>query len=280
MSANVENKKVTEEKKLTKKDIRRSWFRWLTFAQSNFNYERMQGSGFANSMAPIIEKLYTTKEDRSAALKRHLSFFNTNPTVGTLTHGITIAMEEERANGAEISDEAISSIKTGLMGPIAGIGDTLTQGVITPILLAFGVGLAKEGNLMGPILYIVLISSIIIWISYTLWMKGYKLGRNAVDQILGGGIFNSIIEAAGILGCTVIGALTGKFVNVSTPFELKVGETVVGLQAELFDKIMPSLLPLLLTLWVYKQLEKGKTPIKIMVYIMVIGAVGSILRIL
>jgi PTS system mannose-specific IID component len=280
LSANVENKKVTEEKKLTKKDIRRSWFRWLTFAQSNFNYERMQGSGFANSMAPIIEKLYTTKEDRSAALKRHLSFFNTNPTVGTLTHGITIAMEEERANGAEISDEAISSIKTGLMGPIAGIGDTLTQGVITPILLAFGVGLAKEGNLMGPILYIVLISSIIIWISYTLWMKGYKLGRNAVDQILGGGIFNSIIEAAGILGCTVIGALTGKFVSVSTPFELKVGETVVGLQAELFDKIMPSLLPLLLTLWVYKQLEKGKTPIKIMVYIMVIGAVGSILRIL
>ena len=111
-------------------------------------------------------------------------------------------------------------------------------------------------------------------------MKGYKLGRNAVDQILGGGIFNSIIEAAGILGCTVIGALTGKFVSVSTPFELKVGETVVGLQAELFDKIMPSLLPLLLTLWVYKQLEKGKTPIKIMVYIMVIGAVGSILRIL
>lgn len=271
-----DNKK---EKKLTKKDIRRSWFRWLTFAQSNFNYERMQGSGFANSMVPIIDKLYDSKEDKAKALKRHLAFFNTNPTVGTLTHGITIAMEEEKANGADISDEAINSIKTGLMGPLAGIGDTLTQGVITPILLAFGIGLGIEGNLMGPILYIILISTIIISISYSLWMKGYKLGKSAVEQILGDGIFNSVIEAAGILGCTVIGALTGNFVNVTTPLELKVGETVVGLQADLFDVIMPGLLPLLLTLWVYKLLEKDKSPMKIMLYIIAIGVVGSLLKI-
>lgn len=271
-----DNKK---EKKLTKKDIRRSWFRWLTFAQSNFNYERMQGSGFANSMVPIIDKLYDSKEDKAKALKRHLAFFNTNPTVGTLTHGITIAMEEEKANGADISDEAINSVKTGLMGPMAGIGDTLTQGVITPILLSFGIGLGIEGNVMGPILYIVLISAIIISISYTLWMKGYKLGKSAVEQILGDGIFNSVIEAAGILGCTVIGALTGNFVNITTPVEFKVGETIVGLQADLFDVIMPGLLPLLLTLWVYKLLEKDKSPMKIMLYIIAIGVVGSLLKI-
>lgn len=275
----LQTNEIKSEKKLSKRDIRRSWFRWLTFAQSCFNYERMQGSGFANSMVPVIDKLYDNKEDKAKALKRHLTFFNTNPTVGTLTHGITIAMEEEKANGTEISDEAINSIKTGLMGPLAGIGDTLTQGVITPILLAFGVGLGIEGNLMGPILYTLLISTIIISISYTLWMRGYKLGKNAVEQILGGGIFNSVIEAAGILGCTVIGALTGNFVNIATPFEMKIGETVVGLQADLFDKIMPGLLPLLLTLWVYKQLEKGKTPMRIMLYIIIIGIIGSFIKI-
>ncbi|SHH76016.1 PTS system mannose/fructose/sorbose family transporter subunit IID [Sporanaerobacter acetigenes] len=279
MPANNEVKEVERKKKLTKKDIRKSWFRWLTFAQSSFNYERMQASGFAHSMCPIIDKLYDTKEEKAQALKRHLTFFNTNPTIGTLTHGITIAMEEEKANGAEISDDAINSIKTGLMGPLAGIGDTLTQGVITPILLAFGVGLGKEGNLMGPILYMVLISVVIIWLSYSLWMKGYKLGRSAVEQILGGGVFNDVIQAAGILGCTVIGALTGKFVNITTPIEIKIGETAVGLQADLFDMVMPGLLPLLLTLWTYKQLEKGKSPVKVMLYIMAIGAVGSILKI-
>ncbi|MBE6083764.1 MAG: PTS system mannose/fructose/sorbose family transporter subunit IID [Tissierellaceae bacterium] len=269
-----------KRKQVTKKDLKKSWIRWMMFSHSCYNYERMQSLGFAHSMNPIIERLYDKKEDKASALKRHLAFFNTEPNVGTMVHGITIAMEEERANGVgEISDEAINSVKTGLMGPLAGIGDTITQGVITPILLALGIGIAKDGNLMGPILYTVLISAIIIWISYTLWMRGYKLGKSAVEQILGEGIFNNVIEGAGILGCTVIGALTGKYVTLSTSVVMKIGEGQVALQADLFDKIMPGLLPLLLTLGVYKLLEKGKSPIKIMLYLILIGAVGSLIKI-
>ncbi len=279
MSDNTLNSQDMKRKQVTKKDLKKSWIRWMMFSHSCYNYERMQSLGFAHSMNPIIERLYDKKEDKASALKRHLAFFNTEPNVGTMVHGITIAMEEERANGVEISDEAINSVKTGLMGPLAGIGDTITQGVITPILLALGIGIAKDGNLMGPILYTVLISAIIIWISYTLWMRGYKLGKSAVEQILGEGIFNNVIEGAGILGCTVIGALTGKYVTLSTSVVMKIGEGQVALQADLFDKIMPGLLPLLLTLGVYKLLEKGKSPIKIMLYIILIGAVGSLIKI-
>jgi len=280
LSDNTLNSQDMKRKQVTKKDLKKSWIRWMMFSHSCYNYERMQSLGFAHSMNPIIERLYDKKEDKASALKRHLAFFNTEPNVGTMVHGITIAMEEERANGVgEISDEAINSVKTGLMGPLAGIGDTITQGVITPILLALGIGIAKDGNLMGPILYTVLISAIIIWISYTLWMRGYKLGKSAVEQILGEGIFNNVIEGAGILGCTVIGALTGKYVTLSTSVVMKIGEGQVALQADLFDKIMPGLLPLLLTLGVYKLLEKGKSPIKIMLYLILIGAVGSLIKI-
>lgn len=280
MSVETVNENKVKNKSLTKKDIKRSWFRWLVFCQSCYNYERMQGLGFAHSMVPIIDKLYDSKEDKASALKRHLTFFNTQPTAGTMIHGITIAMEEERANGEDISDDAINSIKTGLMGPIAGVGDTVIQAVIIPILLAFGVGLGKAGNVMGPILYTVLMSLIIIWMSYALWMRGYKMGSNAVEQILGEGIFNNVIEAAGILGCMVIGALTAEFVNLSTSLVITIGETEVGLQADLFDKIMPKLLPLLLTLWVYKMLDKEKHPSRIMLYIVLIGVVGSLIKVL
>lgn len=279
MSTEVLNEKKDKQKSLSKKDIKKAWFRWLVFCQSCYNYERMQGLGFAHSMVPIIDKLYDDKEERAAALKRHLIFFNTQPSAGTMIHGITIAMEEERANGEDISDDAINSIKTGLMGPIAGIGDTIIQAVILPILLAFGIGLGKNGNIMGPILYTVLISVIIIWMSYALWMRGYKFGSSAVEQILGEGILNDVIEGAGILGCMVIGALTGEFVNLSTPIVITIGEMEVGLQAELFDKIMPGLLPLILTFWAYKMLDKGKHPSKVMLYIVIIGLVGSILKI-
>jgi PTS system mannose-specific IID component len=153
---------VAEERKapglLTRRDVFNAWLRWLFFSHSTYNWERMQGLGFAHSMTPIIEKLYQTKEDISGALKRHLVFFNTQPDIGGVVHGVVIAMEEERAAGAAISDDAINSVKTGLMGPVAGIGDTLQQGILIPIALSIGmnfavgeaVGAATRGNILGP----------------------------------------------------------------------------------------------------------------------------------
>lgn len=268
---------MSEQKKLTKKDLFKSWIRWLTFSHSCYNYERLQGPGFAHAMGPIIKKLYDSKEDRAKALQRHLTFFNTEPNVGTMIHGITIAMEEERANGTPIEDEAINSVKTGLMGPLAGVGDTITQGTLTPILLAFGISLGVEGNLLGPILYTLMISTVIIGMSYIFWMRGYSVGKKAVTDILQGGLFNKVIAGAGILGCTVIGALTAQFVQLSTPVVLKAGQATVAMQAEVFDRIMPGLLPLLLTFGIYKLLDHKHSPMKIILYIAVLGTIGSLI---
>ena len=216
---------ASQPKKLTKNDIFKSFITWQFFSHANYNYERLQATAFAQAMGPIIRKLYTTKEDISAALKRHLIFFNTEPNFGAVIHGITIAMEEERANGAPIDDEAINSVKTGLMGPLAGIGDTITQGAIIPILLSIGIGFGIQGNVFGPIFYVLSLLVTLLAITYTSWMQGYKVGKSAVESILSGGILNDIISAAGVLGCVVIGALAGQFVNLTTPLTVTIGQT-------------------------------------------------------
>lgn len=140
-----------ERKTLSKKDVVKSFWRWTFFSHANYNYERLAGTGFCHAMAPIIEKLYKDNpEEYKAAVQRHIEFYNTEPHFGGVINGMVIAMEEERANGAPISDEAINGIKTGLMGPFAGIGDTLWQGTLTPILLSIGISLASSGSLAGP----------------------------------------------------------------------------------------------------------------------------------
>ena len=140
---------------LTKKD--RMQVAWRSqFLQGSWNYERMQNGGWCYSMIPAIKKLYPNKEDRVAALKRHLEFFNTHPYVASPVVGVTLALEEERANGAEIDDVAISGVKVGMMGPLAGVGDPVFWFTVRPILGALGASLALGGSILGPILFFVL----------------------------------------------------------------------------------------------------------------------------
>ncbi len=143
---------MAEEKiKLSKKD--RLAVAWRsTFIQGSWNYERMQNGGWAFSMIPAIKKLYKTKEERSAALKRHLEFFNTHPYIASPILGVTLALEEERANGAPVDDVAIQGVKVGMMGPLAGVGDPVFWFTVRPMLGALGASLAMGGNILGPIL--------------------------------------------------------------------------------------------------------------------------------
>lgn len=266
--------------KLTKKDVSHSYWIWQLFSHANYNYERMQGGSFAACMAPIIQKLYPKKEDQIQGLQRHLVFFNTNPNFGTLIHGATIAMEEQRANGAEISDEAINSVKTGLMGPLAGIGDTLDQGIIIPIIVALGISIAKEGNVFGSLLVLILLPIILMLIAHYFFMKGYQLGGSAVSNILSGGKMKRLIGAASILGCTVMGGLISSYVSLSTTIQFKVGADEFDLQKQLFDAIMPNLLPLLVTLGVFALMRKKKlSSLKVMLILIVIAFVGGVVGI-
>ncbi len=258
--------------RVTRGDLIRSWALWTFFAHANYNYERLQGTGFAHAMTPIIKRLYTTPDEIRAALKRHLVFFNTEPNFGNVVHGTVIAMEEQRANGAPIDDDAINSVKSGLMGPLAGIGDTLSQSTITPILLALGIGIAggtaggsavptlagATGNPLGAIIYMVLVSIVIVTIGYTAWMQGYARGRTFVTDILRSGRIDQILVGAGVLGNMVLGALAAKFVVVNLAPTISISGAQLNLQAAILDPLFPGVLALglvVLTWWLLRRIN-------------------------
>lgn len=258
---------------LTREDIFQSWLRWLFFSHANYNWERLQGTGFAHAMAPVIQKLYGTKpEEAKAALKRHLAFFNTEPDTGGVIHGIVIAMEEQRAAGAPITDEAIANLKNGLMGPLAGIGDTLKQGLWIPIWLAFGISLAVEGNLLGPVVYLVAAVLYTWGFGWFLYYQGWKQGQVFVTNLLRGGMLDTVQTMAAILGAGVLGALAAAFVNITTPLVITAGQQTVNLQ-EILDRFSPKLLPLALVLIIFWLLRRRVGAIQIMVGIFVITLV-------
>ena len=223
-------------------------------------------------MTPIIKRLYTTPDEIRDALKRHLVFFNTEPNFGNVVHGTVIAMEEQRANGAPIDDDAINSVKSGLMGPMAGIGDTLSQSTITPILLALGIGIAggtasgsvvptltsATGNPLGAIIYIVLVSVVIVAVGYTAWMQGYARGKSFVTDILRSGAIDRALVGAGVLGNMVLGALAAKFVVVNLAPTVTIAGAQLNLQAAIIDPLFPGALALglvVVTWWLLRRIS-------------------------
>ena len=265
-------------KTLTKKDVVGSFWRWTFFSHANYNYERLAATGFVHAMAPIIEKLYgDDPEEYKAALERHMEFYNTEPHFGGVINGMVIAMEEQRANGAEISDEAINGIKTGLMGPFAGIGDTLWQGTLTPILLSIGISLSAGGSLFGPFVYSVLMMGIMLSIAFYVWMQGYKLGREGIQKIMASGLIKKAITGASAIGAMVMGALTAQFVALSTPVMIHLSDGELAVQTAILDKLFHGLLPLALTLMTLYLLKKKKMKsMQVMVILIVIGLVGGL----
>jgi PTS system mannose-specific IID component len=270
---------------LTRRDVFRSFLLWLFFSHSAWNWERMQGLGFAHSMTPIIRKLYKKKHEISSALKRHLVFYNTQPDMGSVINGVVIAMEERRAAGADISDDAINGVKSGLMGPMSGVGDTVQQGIVIPIALAIGMSIAlggqvtaeaTTGSLLGPVVFLILMAAFVWGVGWSLYWLGYRQGRSAVTQILGSGTLNRIIVGAGVLGNFIMGALAVGFVRLSTPVAFTIGGSTFAIQ-EFLNSFMPNLLPLLLVLLIWWLLAKKQVSATwIMIAVIVVGLLGAL----
>jgi Phosphotransferase system, mannose/fructose/N-acetylgalactosamine-specific component IID len=271
---------ANEPKKLTKGDISRSWIRWYCFAEMSNSFERLQTVAFCASMIPILKKLYTTKEELSKGLARHLLFFNTQGDWGSIIHGVTIAMEEQKANGENVPDEAITGIKTGLMGPFAGIGDTIDWGIIKPIIFGLFLPLAMTGHWTGSVLPWIIFTAITMIISYLLWHKGYTLGRESFTTVLESGWIQQVITGAGVLGLFMMGALSASFVKLSTPIKFTVaGGNPIALQG-LLDKIVPGLLPLLVVFGIYIYMVKqGPKFGRILLVLLVASILTSVLGI-
>ncbi|EOH93894.1 PTS system mannose/fructose/sorbose family transporter subunit IID [Enterococcus pallens] len=263
---------------LNKKDIIKSYLIWTFFSHSTYNYERMQASGVVHALAPSLEKMYGKDSERlKEALKRHMEFFNTEPNVGGSILGIVLALEEQRAKGEEIDPEMISNIKTGLMGPLAGIGDTIWQGTLSPIALGIFLGMAKEGNFLGPIFYLLTIAIVLFGLGYLSYTKGYYLGREGIGKIISSGLLDKVTEKATVVGATVLGGLTASYVTLSSSLEVEMSTGVLNVQTDILDSIFKGLLPLSITLLTIFLLKKKMNVNIILLVLILIGAIGTLI---
>lgn len=247
-----QNEQQLEQKKIDKKDLSKAFWIYQLGCELSNSYERLQSLVFCASMIPAIKKLYADSEDEQReALKRHLNFFNTEGTIGSSIQGIAIAMEEERANGAAITDSSITSIKTGLMGPLAGIGDSIIWAAVMPLIISIFIPMAKNGNAIGGVGPLVIYTVLTMYISWGLINKSYTLGRNSILKLLKDGKIKQVIYAANVLGMMMMGALSASYVNISSPMKFKVpGGATIVIQ-EILDQIMKGLLPLAAVFAIY-----------------------------
>ena len=269
------------EKKLTKKDVIRAYFDWIMFALSCQNMERMEAPALVRMMARVIHKLYDDVEEKKKVLLRHTHFFNTQPLIGSMIPGIVLGMEEQKANDSNISEEMIIGVKAALMGPFAGIGDSLMVGTYIPILLSIALGLSGEsGSLLGPIFYAVAYLGVMFPLTWFLFNTGYKTGLTAAQSILSGGIKDKINKAINIVGLTVVGAISAQYVKAKIGLIYSSGQMQVDLLKSL-EGIFPSLIPMLLTLLSWYLMDKKNMKIgKVFLIFAIMAAVATFTKIL
>ncbi|WP_442903533.1 mannose/fructose/sorbose PTS transporter subunit IID [Gilliamella sp. Pra-s65] len=270
-------------KTIQKKDVISTFIR-SNFQQASFNYERIHALAFCVDMIPTIKRVYHTKDEQRQALKRHLSFFNTTPAMCGPVLGVTIAMEEARANGAPINDGTINSLKIGLMGPLAGVGDPLVWGTLRPITAALGASLALTGNVAGPLLFFILFNLVRLAMKWYGLTYGLSKGIGIVKD-LSGNILPKLTEGASILGLFIMGVLVTKWTSINVPLvvsktmDTNGNEIIMTVQGILND-LVPGLLPLGLTLLMMKLLRKKVSPIILIFALFAVGIIGYGLGIL
>ena len=259
---------------LTSRDLRACWRSWMMYNLSSMSFERLESFGFCLGMMPALRKLYPGKAERMEAMKRHASFYNTEPQIGAIINGLAVGLEEKRANGEKIDGETINTLKVGLMGPIAGIGDSMIPGMLVPILLSIGMALAAGGSVLGPLFYIISFNAIAITGSYMLFMKGYKLGTGSVESLVSSESAK-LREALSLLGVFVMGGVAASYVNLSTGLDFVTSDGVNIQVQSMLDGIFPKLMPLVVVLgtW-YLMAKRNVSPVKAMLGLLVLAFVG------
>ena len=282
--------KAQEKKVLSKSTLRKSFLNWFFWNGCSQQAESMLGMAFGQSMAPVIDELYETKEEKAAALKRHITLFNTESQVGSVCNGIAIGMEEQLANGIG-SAESIQEAKVALIGPTSAIGDSLWVATIIPLLLTICLTISNslgDSAWVGPLLYIIVYPVGTFLLSWKIFQLGYKAGLEGVQRFMASGQLDKIIRAVTILGLLVVGALTASFVTCSLNIDIKTATKVFDEASQayidgsisvfnldnLLNTVFPKIVPLALTVFVYwLYTKKNWKPIVIMLLILVLAAV-------
>ncbi len=269
------------KRQITKEDkaMLRKMFLYSFEMEHSYNYERQQGLGYSLAMWPAIRRFYQTKEEQGEALERHMAVFNATPHIETLIMGISAAMEREASENPDFDKSSINSVKVGLMGPFSGIGDSIFWGTLRIIATGIGLSLASQGNILGPILFLLIFNIPHLIIKYFCTFWGYQFGTDLMTNARSSGLLDRISRAATIVGLMVVGAMSADMVKLNFAYEFSIGENVFALQSYI-DQIFPLLLPLCFTLFMYYLLTKKFKPTTLLLASIVIAVLGSVIGLL
>ena len=277
-------------KTVSQNTLKKSFFNWFFWNGCSQQAETMLGMAFGQAMAPVIDELYETKEEKAAGLQRHITLFNTESQVGSVVNGIAIGMEEQLANGVG-SAESIQEAKVALIGPTSAIGDSLWVATIIPLLLTICLSVAQgmpSAAWVAPLAYMIIYPLGTCFISWTLFKLGYKAGLEGVQRFMVSGQLDKIMNAITVMGLIVVGALTASFVTCTLNIDIKTATQVFDAASEtyvdgvisvfnldnLLNAVFPKIVPLGLTLFVYNlYAKKNWSPLAIMGVILVLAIV-------
>lgn len=262
-----------ENNEFSKKDFRRLFWRSLPL-EFSWNYERQQHMGYTYAMIPILKKLYRKKEDLAKSLKRHLEFFNTTPYIVTVMLGVSAALEKQNARNKDFAPVTINNVKASLMGPLAGIGDSFFWGTLRLIATGIGTSLALQGNILGPILFLLVFNVPHMVLRYLLTGFGYKMGTGFIQRLQKSGAMGSLTFGAAILGLMVIGGMCASLIEIHVPLKIGTGHGATSVQ-KILNNIMPGLLPLCAFGIIYWLLGKKVNAITILLGIAVVSILGT-----
>ncbi|MEG0527826.1 PTS system mannose/fructose/sorbose family transporter subunit IID [Amedibacillus sp. YH-ame10] len=271
---------MTGFNKLAKKDYTKTTLR-AYFLQNGFNYSNYQGLGYGLVMYPALKRLYgDDKEGLAVELQNNCEFYNTNPNFLPFITSIHLAMLE---NGMKYSE--IRGIKMALMGPLAGIGDSLSQFCIAPLFSTIFASMAMDGIFLAPLLFLLAENVTLVTIKLVMGAYGRKLGTSMIDKL--SEKMGVISEAAGMIGVTVIAGLAAAFVKMNVGITFAAGEVAEGVKQStvdiqaMLDKVAPALLPVLYTMLMYYLIKKkGMTTYYLVVITVILGVALSYFGIL
>ncbi len=265
-----------DERKMLKKAFWRSFTLYAAVSPA-----KQGASGFSYALMPFINKFYKNDEEgRKQALVRSMSYFNTTITCSTFIMGLVASMEKKNSEQADFDANSINAVKSSLMGPLAGIGDSIFWGVLRVIAAGIAVGMGMSGNVLAPIIFLLLFNIPSLLVKYYGTFLGYKLGSEYIQKVYESGLMNILTKAASIVGLIMVGGMTASMVTFQSSFELNLkGESILNLQSML-DQIFVGIVPLGLTLLCYYLLKKKNISVTVLIIgVIVLGIVLSLLGI-
>jgi fructoselysine and glucoselysine-specific PTS system IID component len=234
----------------------------------------MQNLAFAYMMIPILKAVCKTKEEMAKALKRHLEFFSTTPHICTLLVGIMGAMEEANQKDENFDESSINAVKASLMGPMAGIGDSLIWGTLRVIAAGIAISFSMNGSVLGPVLFFLILNVPTFALRYFCLRQGLKVGTNFLHNISKTNIMQRVTESTSILGLMVIGSMVASMIYIEIPLKVGSGDFAQPLQ-DYFNEIMPGMLQLAVFSAMYCLLNRNFKTTTLLAWVFALSLIGK-----